>query len=189
MSGFACSWKMVVRDAFKSHRRRSWSVYNLMVQHCCPYCHYTTAVATSLKVHIRVHTGERPYICDHCGAGFKGDGALNNHLATHLSAMPFPCGICGHGFAQKGNCQRHEARCGRQRVKVKEERVLNFLETTGLEFKREVVVWFDRSQRHHHARVDFAPSFDDRLARMEVGGHQHIDYDQRKGLKRTWRLF
>ena len=51
-----------------------------------------------------------------------------------------------------------------------------------------VVVWFGRSQRHH-ARVDFVPPFDDRLVRVEVDEHQHIDYDQRKDLEHTWRLF
>ena len=102
--------------------------------------------------------------------------------------MPFPCGSCGHGFAQKGNCQRHEARCGRQRVKVKEERVLNFLETTGLEFQREVTVWFDRAQKRY-ARVDFVLSFEDRLVYVEVDERQHAEYDQRRDLERTWRLF
>ena len=118
-----------------------------MVLRACPHCPYTTAVATNFKAHIRSHTGERPYLCNHCGAGFKGDGALNNHLATHLSVMPFSCGLCGHGFAQKSNCQKHEAKCGRHRVKVREERVLSFLESTGLEFQREVVVWFDKIGR------------------------------------------
>ena len=47
------------------------------------------------------------------------------------------------------NDQKHEAKRGRQRVKVREERVLSCLESTGLEFQREVVVWFDRSQRHY----------------------------------------
>ena len=63
--------------------------------------------------------------------------------------------------------KKHEAKCGRQRVKVKEERVLSFLESTGLEFQREVTVWFGRSQRHY-ARVDFVLPFDDRLVYVEV---------------------
>ena len=88
----------------------------------------------------------------------------------------------------KQNCQTHEARCGKQRVKVKEERVPSFLETTGLEFRREVVVWFDRAQRRC-ARVDIVLPFDDRLVYVEVDEHQHVDYDQGRDLERTWRLF
>ena len=42
--------------------------------------------------------------------------------------------------------QGHDAKRVRQRVKVTEERVLSFLESTGLAFQREVTVWVDRSQ-------------------------------------------
>ena len=66
--------------------------------------------------------------------------------------------------------------------------MLRFLESTGLEFKREVTVWFDRTQRHF-ARVDFIVPFDDRLVYVEVDEFQHINYDQRKDLERTWHLF
>ena len=105
-----------------------------------------------------------------------------------MSVKPFSCSLCGHGFQTKQNCQKHEAKCGRQRVKVKEERVLSFLEGTGLEFQREVTVWFDRSQRHY-ARVDFVVPFEDRLVYVEVDEFQHVNYDPRKDLERTWHLF
>ena len=66
--------------------------------------------------------------------------------------------------------------------------MLQFLETTGLEFQREVVVWFDRAQRHF-ARVDFVVPFDDRFVYVEVDEFQHVNYDPRKDLERTWHLF
>ena len=66
--------------------------------------------------------------------------------------------------------------------------MLQFLETTGLEFQREVVVWFDRTQMHY-ARVDFVVPFEDRLVYVEVDEFQHVNYDQRKDLERTWHLF
>ena len=137
---------------------------------------------------MRSHADERPYACDQCDATFRDRTAQRQHLLTHLDVKPFICRLCGHGFTTKQNCQVHEARCGRQRVKVREERVLNFLETTGLEFQREVTVWFDRSQKHY-ARVDFVVPFDDRLVYVEVDERQHAEYDQRKDLERTWHLF
>ena len=126
----------------------------------CPFCLYTTVWSTNFK----------------------------NHVYTHLDNKPYECATCSHKFTTKQNCQVHEAKCGRQRVKVNEERVLSFLESTGLEFRREVVVWFDRSQRRY-ARVDFVVPFEDRLVYIEVDEHQHVDYDQRKDLERTWHLF
>ena len=64
---------------------------------------------------------------------------------------------------------------------------MSFLESTGLEFQREVTIWFDRSQKRY-ARVDFVVPFDDRLVYVEVDEHQHVDYDQGRDLQRTWRL-
>ena len=187
-----------------------------MVLHTCPHCQYTSTITTNLQIHIRWHTGERPFQCNICNASFASDNHLKvhirshtderpftcnqcnatfrdrtaqrHHLVTHLDVKPFSCGICGHGFTLKRACQLHEAKCGRQRVKVKEERVLSFLESTGLEFQREVTVWFDRYLRRY-ARVDFVVPFDDRLVYLEVDERQHVDYDQCQDLKRTWHLF
>ena len=126
----------------------------------CPFCLYTTVWSTNFK----------------------------NHVYTHLDDKPYECAICSHKFTTMQTCQVHEAKCGRQRVKVKEERVLSFLETTGLGFQREATVWFDRAQKRY-ARVDFVVPFDDRLVYVEVDEHQHVDYDQRRDLERTWHLF
>ena len=131
-----------------------------MVPHTCPHCPYTTVWATNSK----------------------------NHVYTHLDDKPYACAACDHRFATRQNCQKHEARCGRQCVNSKEEKVLSFLKPTGLECRREVVVWFDRSQRRF-ARVEFVLPFDDRLVYVEVDEHQHVDYDQRRDLERTLHLF
>ena len=60
-----------------------------------------------------------------------------------------------------------------------EKNVLSFLESTGLDFQREVTVWLDRARRHY-ARVDFVVPFDDRLVYVEVDEHPHAEYDQRR---------
>ena len=48
-------------------------------------------------------------------------------------------------------------------------------------------MWFDRSQKRY-AKVDVVVPFDDRLVYVDVDEHQHINYDQRQDLERTWRL-
>ena len=62
------------------------------------------------------------------------------------------------------------------------------MESKGLEFQREVTVWFDRAQGQY-ARVHFVVPFDDRLVYVDVDEYQHANHDQRRDLERTWRLF
>ena len=55
--------------------------------------------------------------------------------------------------------------------------MLSFLESTGLEFQREVTVWFDFYLKRS-ARVDFVVPFGDRIVYVEVDEHQHVHYEE-----------
>ncbi|XP_058800034.1 homeotic protein spalt-major-like isoform X1 [Phymastichus coffea] len=57
-------------------------------KHRCRYCGKVFGSDSALQIHIRSHTGERPYKCNVCGSRFTTKGNLKVHFQRHRDKFP-----------------------------------------------------------------------------------------------------
>lgn len=74
------------------------------VKNVCDVCEKHFDSQYDLKVHIRTHTKEKPYMCERCGKTFAVSYRLKEHQKLHEDVVQvkkrFTCPDCGKDYAE-----------------------------------------------------------------------------------------
>lgn len=73
----------------------------------CAACGKVFSNTQLLRLHSRVHSGERPYKC-FCGRTFAHRSSMTAHERTHTGEKPYACDVCNRKFALQSNLLSHK---------------------------------------------------------------------------------
>lgn len=79
-------------------------------KHECTVCQKRFLNSNDLRKHIRVHTNERPFMCNRCNQSFRQAGSLKSHVASQHnedSKELYVCNYCQKVFPLKERLRLH----------------------------------------------------------------------------------
>ncbi|CAL8068558.1 unnamed protein product [Orchesella dallaii] len=76
----------------------------------CEHCGAGWSCKSKYDIHLRTHTGERPFICHECGKRFLRKSNLKQHMVSHMKEKLFVCQQCNKALCSAQALRQHELR-------------------------------------------------------------------------------
>ncbi|XP_053613549.1 zinc finger protein 27-like isoform X3 [Plodia interpunctella] len=78
-----------------------------IMDHICSYCGEKFPTKKSKDIHIRIHTGHKPFQCSKCGKSFRAKNSLDRHMDMHLDIRKYACHVCPMRFRKRSHLNYH----------------------------------------------------------------------------------
>lgn len=88
----------------RAHRN---AVHLKMRSHLCSYCGYNTTSHSSLRIHLRQHTNEKPFTCETCNYQTADHNSLRRHRMKHTGEKRYKCPHCPYASIQASTYKVH----------------------------------------------------------------------------------
>lgn len=99
-----CGKRFRQAGCLKNHRA---SQHGTDIIFYCDLCGKQFPVKERLRLHLRVHTGYKPYKCNVCQKTFARGGQLSQHMVTHTGVKKYKCDYCDSKFSCLANLKIH----------------------------------------------------------------------------------